>query len=54
MKKAELQQKLRDIHTILTRVMMTGKESGDEIDELIDQAEEKLSDLENEIAAEPE
>jgi hypothetical protein len=54
MKKSELQHQLREIHTLLTQAISNYDKNRGAIDELIDQAEEKLSDLEAEIADEDE
>jgi hypothetical protein len=54
MKKAQLQHSLREIHNLLTQAMANHDKNRGAIDELIDQAEEKLNDLESEIADEPE
>jgi len=52
MKKTDLQHSLREIHTLLTQAMANHDKNRGAIDELIDQAEEKLSELEDEIAEE--
>jgi hypothetical protein len=54
MKKTELQHQLREIHTLLTQAMANHDKNRGAIDELIDQAEEKLNDLEAELADEEE
>ena len=54
MKKSELQHSLREIHTLLNQAMANHDKNRGAIDELIDQAEEKLSDLEDEIAQDDE
>jgi hypothetical protein len=54
MKKNELQHSLREIHTLLTQAMANHDKNRGAIDELIDQAEEKLSELEDEVAADME
>lgn len=50
MKKNDLQYSLREIHTLLSQAMANHDKNRGAIDELIDQAEEKLSDLEDRIA----
>ena len=52
MKKNELQHSLREIHTLLNQAIANHDKNRGAIDELIDQAEEKLSALEDEIAEE--
>ncbi len=54
MNKNELQHQLREIHSLLTQAMANHDKNRGAIDELIDQAEEKLNDLEAEIADEEE
>jgi hypothetical protein len=54
MNKNELQHSLREIHTLLTQAMANHDKNRGAIDELIDQAEEKLSELEDEVAADME
>ncbi len=50
MNKTELQHSLREIHTLLNQAIANHDKNRGAIDELIDQAEEKLNDLEAEIA----
>ncbi len=52
MRKTELQHNLREIHTLLNRAIANHDKNRGAIDELIDQAEEKLNDLEAELAEE--
>jgi hypothetical protein len=52
MKKSQLQHQLREIHTLLSQAVANHDKNRGAIDELIDQAEEKLSDLEDQIADE--
>jgi len=54
MKKSDLQHSLREIHTLLTQAMANHDKNRGAIDELIDQAEEKLSDLEDQLADDEE
>lgn len=55
MKKSELQSKLGDIHTPITRSMIAAVEADRHLcDDLLVDAEDKLNDLENKIALEPE
>jgi len=56
MEKIELLSKLREIHTLLTRSMLArhGNPKREDSDELVNEAEEKLNDLEHEIAIEKE
>jgi HPt (histidine-containing phosphotransfer) domain-containing protein len=54
MKRSDLQHSLREIHTLLTQAMANSDKNRGAIDELIDQAEEKLSELEDEIEADDE
>lgn len=55
MKKSELQSKLRDIHTLITRSMIAAVEADRHIsDDLLVDAEDELNDLENKIALELE
>jgi hypothetical protein len=50
MKKSELQHRIREIRTLLTQAMANHDKNRGAIDELIDQADEKLNDLEDELA----
>jgi hypothetical protein len=52
MKKTELQHSLREIHTLLNQAIANHDKNRGAIDELIDQAEEKLNELEAELADE--
>jgi len=54
MNKSELQHALREIHTLLKQAMANHDKNRGAIDELIDQAEEKLSDLEDQVADDDE
>lgn len=47
-----LENKLRDIHTLLTGAMAPDCMRDRPVDALVEEAEEKLNDLENELAAE--
>jgi len=50
MNKSDLKHSLREIHTLLTQAIANHDKNRGAIDELIDQAEEKLNDLELELA----
>jgi hypothetical protein len=50
MKKSEIQHSLREIHTLLNQAIANHDKNRGAIDELIDQAEEKLNELEGELA----
>ena len=50
MNKSELLHALREIHTLLSQAMANHDKNRGAIDELIDQAEEKVSALEDELA----
>jgi hypothetical protein len=52
MTKSEIQHALREIHTLLSQAMANHDKNRGAIDELIDQAEEKVSALEDELAEE--
>jgi len=52
MNKSDLKHSLREIHTLLTQAIANHDKNRGAIDELIDQAEEKLNDLELELAEE--
>ncbi len=54
MRKSDLQHSLREIRTLLTQAMANHDKNRGAIDELIDQAEEKLSALEDEVAEDDE
>jgi hypothetical protein len=54
MRKTELQHNLREIHTLLNRAIANHDKNRGAIDELIDQAEEKLTDLESELEEDSE
>ena len=52
MNKSDLKHSLREIHTLLPHAIANHDKNRGAIDELIDQAEEKLNDLELELAEE--
>ena len=53
MNKPKLQSRLSEIHTLITQSMLAQREADrHQSDELLSEAEERLDDLENEIAKE--
>jgi hypothetical protein len=54
MTKSELKHALREIHTLLSQAMANHDKNRGAIDELIDQAEEKVSALEDELEEDDE
>jgi HPt (histidine-containing phosphotransfer) domain-containing protein len=52
MNKSDIQHSLREIHTLLNQAIANHDKNRGAIDELIDQAEEKLNELEAELAEE--
>ena len=54
MNKSELLHALREIHTLLSQAMANHDKNRGAIDELIDQAEEKVSALEDDLAEDDE